>query len=94
MGPAGYGVPAPEVLLDPEDWHSVRTVIDVGGGTGGLLAEVLRTRPSLRGTLVDLPRTGGPLGGPATGPIPKRRLFSAVARRRPVRPVAWWSSAA
>jgi hypothetical protein len=37
------------------DWTSVGHVIDVGGGTGGLLAEVLRTHPHLRGTLVDRP---------------------------------------
>jgi SAM-dependent methyltransferase len=35
----------------------VRTVVDVGGGTGALLAEILRARPALHGTLVDLPRT-------------------------------------
>jgi SAM-dependent methyltransferase len=57
MGPAGHGVPDPEVLANPDDWHSVRTVVDVGGGTGALLAEVLRARPNVRGTLVDLPRT-------------------------------------
>jgi len=56
MGPLGHGVPDPEVLLDG-DWDSVRTVVDVGGGTGSLLAEVLRAHPALRGTLVDLPRT-------------------------------------
>ncbi len=57
MGPAGHGVPDPEVLLDPADWSAVRTVVDVGGGTGTLLAEVVRARPSLRGILVDRPRT-------------------------------------
>src|SRR5712692_10365038 len=57
MGPAGHGVPDPQVLVDPADWKSIRTVVDVGGGTGALLAEVLRTRPEVRGTLVDLPRT-------------------------------------
>jgi hypothetical protein len=57
MGPDGHGVPDPQVLIDPADWASVRTVIDVGGGTGALLAEVLRARPGVRGTLVDLPPT-------------------------------------
>jgi SAM-dependent methyltransferase len=55
MGP-GHGTPDPEVLLDPGDWANVRTVVDVGGGTGMLLAEVLRARPGVRGILVDLPR--------------------------------------
>ncbi len=57
MGPAGHGVPDPNVLIDPADWASVKTVVDVGGGTGTLLAEVLRARPLVHGTLVDLPRT-------------------------------------
>jgi 2,7-dihydroxy-5-methyl-1-naphthoate 7-O-methyltransferase len=55
MGPAGHGVPDPEVLIRA-DWESVRSVVDVGGGTGALLAEILRARPAVRGTLVDLPR--------------------------------------
>lgn len=41
MGPAGHGTPDPDVLVTG-DWDSVRTVVDVGGGTGALLAEVLR----------------------------------------------------
>ena len=57
MGPAGHGVPDPEVLLDPNDWSAIHTVVDVGGGTGALLAEVLRAHPAVRGILVDLPRT-------------------------------------
>jgi SAM-dependent methyltransferase len=54
MGP-GHGTPDPEVLVT--SWDSVRTVVDVGGGTGSLLAEILRARPAIRGTLVDLPAT-------------------------------------
>src|SRR5262249_54064715 len=38
-------------------WSAIRTVVDVGGGTGAMLAEILRARPGIRGTLVDLPRT-------------------------------------
>jgi SAM-dependent methyltransferase len=56
MGPAGHGVPDPEVLLSA-NWESVRSVVDVGGGTGTLLAEILRTRPAVRGTLIDRPKT-------------------------------------
>lgn len=55
MGPSGHGRPDPEVLV-AGDWGSVRTVVDVGGGTGALLAEILRARPAIHGTLVDLPR--------------------------------------
>jgi hypothetical protein len=57
MGPAGHGTPDPNILLDPAGWSSIRTVVDVGGGTGALLAEVLRAHPGTRGILVDLPRT-------------------------------------
>lgn len=56
MGGAGHGTPDPDVLLNPADWDSIKTVVDVGGGTGGLLAEVLRAHPHVRGTLVELPR--------------------------------------
>jgi hypothetical protein len=38
-------------------WDGVRTVVDVGGGTGALLEAVLRAHPQVRGTLVDLPAT-------------------------------------
>ena len=41
MGPAGHGTPDPEVLVSG-GWETVRTVVDVGGGTGSLLAEILR----------------------------------------------------
>jgi hypothetical protein len=56
MGPAGHGTPDPEVLVSG-GWELVRTVVEVGGGTGSLLAEILRARPGVRGTLVDLPAT-------------------------------------
>ena len=56
MGPAGHGTPDPDVLVSG-GWESVRTVVDVGGGTGALLAEILRAHPAVRGTLVDLPST-------------------------------------
>ncbi|WP_020672218.1 methyltransferase [Amycolatopsis nigrescens] len=39
------------------DWSSVEHVVDVGGGLGVLLAELLRKHAHLRGTLVDLPNT-------------------------------------
>jgi SAM-dependent methyltransferase len=49
-------VPDWHVLVNDADWESVRTVVDVGGGSGALLAEILRARPEVRGTLVDLQR--------------------------------------
>lgn len=54
MGPAGHGAPDPEVVA-PEDWTSIRTVVDVGGGTGSLLAAILRAQPDVRGILVERP---------------------------------------
>jgi hypothetical protein len=44
-------------LVDGYDWTGIRHVTDVGGGTGRLLADVLRHSPHLRGTLLDLPET-------------------------------------
>lgn len=54
MGP-GHGVPDWRILPDPADWESIRSVADVGGGAGYLLAEILRAQPHVRGTLIDLP---------------------------------------
>ena len=56
MGAVGHGVPDPEVLIRG-DWADVRTVVDVGGGTGAQLAEILKAHLSARGVLVDLPGT-------------------------------------
>lgn len=56
MGPAGHGTPDPEVLVNG-DWETVHAVVDVGGGTGAMLAAILRAHPHVGGTLVDLPRT-------------------------------------
>jgi SAM-dependent methyltransferase len=56
MGTIGHGTPDADVPL-ADGWDSVRSVVDVGGGTGAMLAELLRARPQLRGTLVDLPGT-------------------------------------
>jgi hypothetical protein len=56
MGPAGHGTPDPHFAITG-GWESVRSVVDVGGGTGAMLAEILRVRPGIHGTLVDLPGT-------------------------------------
>jgi hypothetical protein len=39
------------------DWSDRETVVDVGGGNGALLVELLRRRPGLRGIVFDLPET-------------------------------------
>lgn len=49
-----------EYVLDDAkayDWSTVGHVVDVGGGTGALLAAILPSHPQLRATLVDLPET-------------------------------------
>jgi len=56
MGPAGHGVPDFDIELTG-GWDAVRTVVDVGGGTGAMLAALLRRHPRVRGILVDLPGT-------------------------------------
>src|SRR5262249_27646768 len=56
IGPGGHGTPSPEFQITG-GWEPVRTVVDVGGGTGAMLAEILRARPWIHGTLIDLPRT-------------------------------------
>jgi hypothetical protein len=39
------------------DWKKVSSIVDVGGGSGMLLARLLSAEPHLHGTLVDLPGT-------------------------------------
>lgn len=56
IGPEGHGAPNPEFQITG-GWDAVQTVVDVGGGTGAMLTEILSTHPHIRGTLVDLPRT-------------------------------------
>ena len=56
MGPAGHGRPDAGIQI-MGGWESVRTVVDVGGGTGSLLAEILLAQPHISGILVDLPGT-------------------------------------
>ena len=43
--------------LDEVDWRGGETVVDVGGGNGSLLVELLRRHPGLRGIVFDLPET-------------------------------------
>ena len=44
-------------LLDGVAWRGDELVVDVGGGTGALLRELLGRRPGLRGIVFDLPET-------------------------------------
>ncbi|WP_211370793.1 methyltransferase, partial [Nonomuraea turkmeniaca] len=56
MGPVGHGEFDPEILVGA-DWDGVTEVVDVGGGTGAALTAILRARPGVKGTLVELPGT-------------------------------------
>jgi hypothetical protein len=47
----------PQAVADAYDFAGVERLVDVGGGNGTLLAEVLRRQPALRGVLFDLPGT-------------------------------------
>jgi hypothetical protein len=39
------------------DFSAIRNLVDLGGGTGALLAALLQSNPHLRGTLLELPET-------------------------------------
>jgi 2,7-dihydroxy-5-methyl-1-naphthoate 7-O-methyltransferase len=43
-------------VADVYDWSAITHVVDVGGGTGGMLRTLLAAQPHLRGTLFDLPQ--------------------------------------
>ena len=43
--------------LDEVDWRGDEIVVDVGGGNGSLLIELLKRQPGLRGIVFDLPET-------------------------------------
>jgi len=55
MGLVGHGTPVPPPITG--GWEAVGSVADVGGGTGAMLAEILKAHPGLRGLLIDLPGT-------------------------------------
>ncbi len=47
----------PAERLAALDWREGEVVVDVGGGNGALLVELIRRRPELRGIVLDLPET-------------------------------------
>lgn len=50
MGVSGQ----PPAVVRSLDFEGAKTVVDVGGGSGGLLAEVLLDRPAVNGVLLDM----------------------------------------
>ncbi len=51
------GRDGPAERLAALEWRDGEVVVDVGGGNGSLLAELIRLRPELRGVVFDLPET-------------------------------------
>ncbi len=47
----------PAERLAELDWRDGEVVVDVGGGNGALLVELIQRRPELRGIVLDLPET-------------------------------------
>jgi hypothetical protein len=58
-GMSGLARTLAKALLKAFDLSAVRHLVDVGGGDGTLLGEVLRACPGLHGTVYDLPRVAG-----------------------------------
>jgi SAM-dependent methyltransferase len=50
-----HGIAETQPMLDAYDFSAFRTVVDVGGGNGRMLAALLQRHPAVRGILFDLP---------------------------------------
>jgi SAM-dependent methyltransferase len=50
-----HGIAETEPMLDAYDFSAFRTVVDVGGGNGRMLAALLQRHPAVHGILFDLP---------------------------------------
>lgn len=50
-------------ILDVYDFGDYRTIVDVGGGNGALLAAILARSPGARGVLYELPEVAARAGG-------------------------------
>ena len=51
----GYTVEVAGAIADNYDFSAIRKIVDVGGGAGTMLAQILEANPAMTGTLVDLP---------------------------------------
>lgn len=56
---AGLSSLVSEAVVEAFDFGSVGTLVDVGGGTGTLLAAILRRHPTLHGIVFDQPEVAG-----------------------------------
>lgn len=50
------------VIADEYDFKGVNTVIDIGGGFGGLIIEVLKANPAVNGIVADMPGVVSQIG--------------------------------
>jgi len=50
-----HGIAETEPMLDAYDFSVFKTVVDVGGGQGRMLAAILKRNPTVEGILFDLP---------------------------------------
>lgn len=50
----------PEAVAGAYDFSDLGTLVDVGGGTGSLIAAILGATPRLKGKIFDLPHVAGP----------------------------------
>jgi O-methyltransferase domain/Dimerisation domain len=48
------------LVVDAYDFGGVRSVCDVGGGSGAIVCDLLATHPALRGVVFDLPKLAEP----------------------------------
>lgn len=46
-------------IVNTYDFTGIRTLVDVGGGTGGLLAAILNRNPQMKGILAETPHVAG-----------------------------------
>lgn len=69
-------------LANRFDFSRCRRVIDVGGGSGGLIATLCELNPGMNGVLYDLPRTAR-VGGAFAASDTRRRPGRDRSRRHP-----------
>jgi hypothetical protein len=55
----GFHGAEPPAVAEAYDFSAIKTLVDVGGATGNMLAAVLGRHPHLRGVLFDLPHVVG-----------------------------------
>jgi len=51
----GFHGPETQAMIDAYDYSAINTLVDVGGGNGTVLIEVLKKNPAMKGVLYDLP---------------------------------------